>query len=108
MKLPVEKVLERPAVDRQELRSREEPQLTADGVGHHCLNANHVVGTTFKDFMKPEVATLMQAMTTATPDNITYEARYRQPVIPRPFTFRSKAWLCRGDSCGMSWVWVAT
>ena len=40
-KLPVEEVLQRPAVDGQELRSRGEPELGAKGVGRHRLDANH-------------------------------------------------------------------
>src|SRR5881409_1231915 len=61
--LPVEEVLERPAIDGQQLGSRREPQLAADGVGCYRLHANHRTSLPFKDFVRPDVATPTRAVT---------------------------------------------
>src|SRR5437660_2943729 len=61
--LPVEEVLERPAIDGQQLGSRREPQLAADGVGRYRLHANHGTSLPFKDFVRPDVATPTRAVT---------------------------------------------
>src|SRR5438067_5192088 len=39
--LPIQEVLERAAVDRVELRSRDEPEFRAERAGRHRLNTNH-------------------------------------------------------------------
>src|SRR5207247_1967763 len=55
--------LERPAIDGQQLGSRREPQLAADGVGCYRLHANHGTSLPFKDFVRPDVATPTRAVT---------------------------------------------
>src|SRR6266853_2210396 len=61
--LPVEEVLERPAIDGQQLGSRRELQLAGDGVGRYRLHTNHGTSLPFKDFVRPDVATSTRAVT---------------------------------------------
>src|SRR2546421_61831 len=61
--LPVEEVLQRPAVDGHQLRSGSEADLAADGVGCHRLDANHRTYLSFKDFVRHDIATPTRAAT---------------------------------------------